>query len=136
MNMYVALKHIHLMTIALSAGLFLTQYILMVTNSNLQQKKFIKIAPHVVNSLLLLSGISLLFVTGWVPFAPGSEWLTEKFTCLLAYIALGVFALRMGKNQLLRASPSWAHLAGWSWLQDRSSQSANASGVTNVRSVV
>lgn len=37
--MYVALKHIHLMTIALSAGLFLTQYILMVTNSNLQQKK-------------------------------------------------------------------------------------------------
>ncbi|GAM77877.1 protein sirB2 [Vibrio ishigakensis] len=111
--MYVALKHIHLMTIALSAGLFLTQYILMVTNSNLQQKKFIKIAPHVVNSLLLLSGISLLFVTGWVPFAPGSEWLTEKFTCLLAYIALGVFALRMGKNQLLRG---FAFLGALGWL--------------------
>ncbi|GAB7219494.1 transcriptional regulator [Vibrio inusitatus NBRC 102082] len=111
--MYVALKHIHLMLIALSAGLFLTQYILMVTKSPLQNKTFIKVVPHAVNGLLILSGIMLLFVTGWVPFAPGSEWLSEKFTAILAYIALGVFALRMGKNQLLRG---FAFLGAMGWL--------------------
>ncbi|CAM2904536.1 SirB2 family protein [Vibrio rarus] len=111
--MYVALKHIHLMVIALSAGLFVTQYILMVTKSPWQSNKFIKVAPHAVNGLLILSGLMLLFVTGWVPFAPGSEWLTEKFTCLLAYIALGVFALHMGKNQLLRG---FAFVGALGWL--------------------
>ncbi|GAD80293.1 SirB2 family protein [Vibrio ezurae] len=111
--MYVALKNIHLILIALSAGLFITQYILMVTQSPLQNKKFIKITPHAVNGLLILSGILLLLVTGWVPFRPGSEWLTEKFTCVLAYIALGVFALKLGKNQLLRG---FAFLGALGWL--------------------
>ncbi|CAM4035870.1 MULTISPECIES: SirB2 family protein [Vibrio] len=111
--MYVALKNIHLILIALSAGLFITQYILMVSKSPLQNKKFIKVTPHAVNGLLILSGILLLLVTGWVPFKPGSEWLTEKFTCVLAYIALGVFALKMGKNQLLRG---FAFLGALGWL--------------------
>ncbi|WP_261816869.1 SirB2 family protein [Vibrio gallicus] len=111
--MYLILKNIHLMTIALSAGLFITQYILMVRESSLAQLKFMKIAPHAVNGLLILSGGLLLLVTGWVPFTPGAEWLTHKFTCLLAYIALGVFALRMGKNPLLRG---FAFLGALGWL--------------------
>jgi uncharacterized membrane protein SirB2 len=111
--MYAALKHFHLMTIALSAGFFITQYILMVSKSSWSNKPLFKIAPHVVNGVLILSGIALLFVAGWVPFTPGAEWLTEKFTAVLAYIALSVFTLRLAKNPLLRA---FGFLGALGWL--------------------
>lgn len=111
--MYAVLKHFHLMSIALSAGFFITQYLLMVTKSSWGEKPFFRIAPHAVNGVLILSGIALLFVAGWVPFTPGAEWLTEKFTAVLAYIALSVFALKLGKNRLLCG---FAFLGALGWL--------------------
>lgn len=111
--MYAGLKHFHLICIALSAGMFLTQYVMLLTKSRWQQVPFMRIAPHAINALLIISGLLLLWVTGWVPFTPGAEWLTEKFTCLLAYIALGVFTLRLAKNNLLRG---FAFLGALGWL--------------------
>ena len=57
--------------------------------------------PHINDSLLLLSGIGLIFITGFIPFTAAAPWLTEKLTCVMAYIALGFFALKFGKNKLL-----------------------------------
>ncbi|EEY44648.1 protein SirB2 [Vibrio mimicus VM223] len=39
--------------------------------------------------------------------------MTEKFTCVLAYIALGFFTLKLGRNKLLR---SFAFFGALGWL--------------------
>lgn len=110
--MYEGLKHFHLLTIALSATLLSVRYAMMMANSNLLEKKFFKVFPHINDTALLLSGVILIFITGFIPFTPATPWMTEKFTCVLAYIALGFFALKLGKNKLLRTFSFFGAL-GW-----------------------
>lgn len=110
--MYLALKNIHLLSIALSAILLSVRFALVMANSQLIDKKFIKIAPHVVDTVLLLTGIGLIISLGFIPFTAGNEWFTQKVTCILAYFALGFFALKMAKNKLLRIFAFFGAL-GW-----------------------
>ncbi|KYN79995.1 hypothetical protein ATY37_09140 [Vibrio cidicii] len=110
--MYEALKHFHLLTIAISALLLSVRYALMMMDSPKLQHPFLKRFPHINDSLLLLSGIGLIVVTGFIPFTPANMWLTEKISCVLAYIALGLFALKLGKNKLLRTFSFFGAL-GW-----------------------
>ncbi|WP_428771829.1 SirB2 family protein [Vibrio sp.] len=111
--MYEALKHFHLATVAISATLLSVRYGLMMANSPLREKKFLKVFPHINDTALLLSGIALIFITGYIPFTAAAPWLTEKITCVLAYIALGFFALKIGRNRLLR---TFAFLGALGWL--------------------
>ncbi|WP_412497733.1 SirB2 family protein [Vibrio furnissii] len=110
--MYEGLKHFHLLTIGLSALLLSVRYVLMMMDSELRQHKFLKVFPHIVDTCLLLSGIGLIFVTGFVPFTAAAPWMTDKLTCVLAYIALGFFALKLGRNKLLRTFAFFGAL-GW-----------------------
>ena len=110
--MYEGLKHFHLLTIAISATLLSVRYALMMANSKLLDKKFLKVFPHINDTALLLSGVALIFITGFIPFTDAAPWLTEKLTCVLAYIALGLFALKLGKNKLLRTFSLFGAL-GW-----------------------
>ncbi|EED24939.1 transcriptional regulator [Vibrio sp. 16] len=84
----------------------------MMANSKLLDKKFFKVFPHINDTFLLISGIYLIVVTGFIPFTAAAPWLTEKITCVLAYIALGFFALKLGKNKLLRTFSFFGAL-GW-----------------------
>jgi uncharacterized membrane protein SirB2 len=110
--MYEGLKHFHLLTIAISATLLSVRFAMKMANSNLLEKKFFKVFPHINDTALLLSGIGLIFITGFIPFTPAAPWLTEKITCVLAYIALGFFALKFGKNKLLQTFSFFGAL-GW-----------------------
>ncbi len=110
--MYTALKHIHLVTIALSATLLSLRFILMMMDSPKRNHKFLKVFPHIVDTALLLTGIGLIMVTGFMPFTEGASWLTNKLTCVLAYIALGFFALKLAKNKLLKTFAFFGAL-GW-----------------------
>ncbi|UPQ88682.1 SirB2 family protein [Vibrio sinaloensis] len=110
--MYEGLKHFHLLTIVISATLLSVRFALMMANSKLLDKKFFKVAPHINDTFLLISGIYLIVVTGFIPFTAAAPWLTEKITCVLAYIALGFFALKLGKNKLLRTFSFFGAL-GW-----------------------
>ncbi len=111
--MYMAMKHIHLTAIALSVLLFVTRYIMVMANSSIINKKFFKITPHVIDTIMLASGVALIFITGFIPFTAGNGWLTEKLTCVLAYIALGYFTLHHGKNKVFK---TFAFLGAIGWL--------------------
>jgi uncharacterized membrane protein SirB2 len=55
--------------------------------------KIFKIAPHVIDTFLLVSGISLVVRGDWI--ANGEYgWIVSKFIALLAYIGLGVLVMR------------------------------------------
>ncbi|MEZ8097080.1 SirB2 family protein [Photobacterium swingsii] len=110
--MYAAAKHIHMLAIVLSVLLFTIRYCLMMANSTLNEKKFLKIAPHVVDTILLLSGVALIFITGFMPFTEAGSWLTQKLSCVLAYIALGFFTLKYGKNKVFKTFAYFGAL-GW-----------------------
>ena len=110
--MYLAIKNIHLLSIAISALLLSIRYVLLMANSSMIEKKVLKILPHIVDTILLLSGIGLIISLGFVPFTPGNEWFTEKVTCILAYFALGFFTLRVANHRLVRTFAFFGAL-GW-----------------------
>lgn len=90
--MYLALKHLHLTFVALSLILFVVRGIWLFTHSALLGKKWVKIVPHIVSTLLLVSGIALAV---HLNMSPGSQpWLLAKIIALVVYIGLGVAAFK------------------------------------------
>jgi len=63
----------------------------MLQESPLLQLKPVKILPHIIDTLLLLSAFALLFVLGFGLLKQG--WLVHKIGLLLVYIVLGMIAL-------------------------------------------
>lgn len=57
------------------------------------RRKWLRIAPHVLDTLLLLSGIGLVWQGGWLN--RDYRWLLLKLVFILAYIATGMLAMRM-----------------------------------------
>lgn len=90
--MYLALKHLHLTFVALSLILFVVRGIWLFMNSSMLGKKWVKILPHIVSTLLLVSGIVLAIN---LHLSPGSQpWLLAKIIALVVYIGLGVAAFK------------------------------------------
>jgi uncharacterized membrane protein SirB2 len=98
--MYFALKHLHMLCAAISIIGFIARGALRIQGSALLQRKWIRIAPHIVDTLLLLSAIGLTFSIHQFPFT--SAWLTAKLIGLFIYIFLGLVALRIAKTQTVR----------------------------------
>ena len=100
--LYLAIKSVHVGCAALSITGFAVRGGLMLADSPLLQSRFARIAPHVVDTVLLLSAIWLAWTLGQVPFVHG--WLTAKVIALIAYILLGAVALRRGRTKAARAT--------------------------------
>ncbi|OIP12407.1 MAG: invasion protein [Betaproteobacteria bacterium CG2_30_59_46] len=66
-------------------------------------------APHVVDTLLLVFGIALAFAIHQYPFV--DSWLTAKVVGLVLYIGLGSIALKYGKSKTIRLS-AWLAAQG------------------------
>lgn len=91
--MYLALKYIHLTFVVLSLLAFFVRGIWLFMNSSLLSKKWVKILPHVISIILLVSGIVLAV---HLSMSPGSQpWLMAKIIGLIAYIGLGVAAFKV-----------------------------------------
>ena len=72
----------------------------MIQENTLLEKKIVRIAPHVIDTVLLTAGVVLSVL---VQQYPGIDsWLTVKSLALIAYIVLGVFALKRGKTKTAR----------------------------------
>lgn len=74
----------------------------MLRGSALLQRGWMRIAPHVIDTLLLVSAITLAVQLGISPLA--APWLMSKIVALLLYIALGMVAMRHGKTRTIRLS--------------------------------
>lgn len=100
MSTYLILKNLHMTCAVLTFLGFSLRGYWMLTESAMLQKKAVKVFPHIVDTLLLLSAIMLAVVTGFYPFVYG--WVTIKVILLVAYIVLGTFALKRGKTKQSR----------------------------------
>ena len=98
--MYLPLKYAHLALAAVSISGFLLRGFWMMSGSSLAGHRMARIAPHVVDTLFLLSGIALVMRLA-LPVMQ-SPWLLAKFVGLLIYIILGTIALRRGPTMPVR----------------------------------
>jgi uncharacterized membrane protein SirB2 len=111
---YLSLKHFHMSCAALSGSLFLLRGIWMLRASPLLQAGWVRIAPHVIDTLLLASAIGLAV---WSHQYPGRQpWLTVKLLALLGYIVLGAIALKRGRTKGQRQAAFAAALALFAYI--------------------
>lgn len=102
MSSYIFLKLIHVSSVILSYSLFMTRGIWMMRGSAQLQRRWVKIMPHIVDTVLLASAIALAILIKQYPLA--DAWLTAKVIGLLVYIGLGMVALRFGKTRITKIS--------------------------------
>lgn len=90
---YPLIKNLHLLTVAVTISLFLLRFYWQRVGSAMLQQRWVRILPHINDTLLLLSGASLVMITHFYPFSPQGSWLTEKLLGVIIYIALESVAL-------------------------------------------
>lgn len=88
--MYVLLKNAHIIFITLSILLFNYRFLLKSLNKPIA--KIVKIIPHINDTFLLISGISMAIIAGFNPL--DQPWLMAKIIALLLYIGFGTMALK------------------------------------------
>lgn len=111
---YLALRALHIGCAVLSIAGFAARGALMLADSPLLQARFVRIAPHVVDTVLLASAVWLAWYLGQIPFV--HAWITAKVLALLLYIGLGMFALRRGRTKRQRAAAFVAALASAAYI--------------------
>ena len=97
---YLLLKHIHVGAVALSFAGFVWRGWLMLRGSPLLHTRWVRVVPHVVDTLLLGSAVALAVWSRQYPLA--QPWLTAKVVGLVIYIALGTIALKRGRTRRMR----------------------------------
>ena len=106
---YLALKSIHVASVVASFSLFFVRGVWMLRDSPLLRARWVRIAPHIIDTVLLASAIALAYMLRQYPF--GSGWLTAKVLGLVVYIVLGTVALKRGQTRRIRAGAWLAALA-------------------------
>ena len=72
----------------------------MMQGSQMLARRWVRVLPHVVDTVLLASALTLAVLSAQYPLAQG--WLTAKLIGLIAYIALGMIALKPGRGRAVR----------------------------------
>ncbi len=95
-------KNIHITCVALSYTLFFLRGVWLIQGSPRLRQRWVKIVPHVMDTLLLASAITLAI--GIRQYPGVNAWLTAKVVGLLFYIGFGMMAFRFGKTMRARIS--------------------------------
>lgn len=99
-ELYPFIKHIHLTSVSISILFFIVRGGAMLVDAAWLQRKLVRILPHIIDTLLLLSAILLMVIIQQYPLQQG--WLTAKVVGLFCYIGFGTVALKRGKTKGVR----------------------------------
>lgn len=97
---YPILLTIHVCAVICSGALFILRGIWMMNEAPQLQQRWVKVLPHVNDTILLAAALGLTLSIGQYPFR--DAWLTAKVAGLLLYIVLGVIALKTGRTRPIR----------------------------------
>jgi uncharacterized membrane protein SirB2 len=110
---FLALKYLHIGIVILSVGGFLLRGIWMLFFPLLLEQRWVRITPHVVDTLLFTSGISLAFTLQLNPLS--TPWFLAKLIAIIVYILAGMLALRRGRTLAARIVALVIALGAVSW---------------------
>jgi uncharacterized membrane protein SirB2 len=107
---YALAKQVHLATIALSGLLFVVRGAWMIADSPRLAVRWVRVVPHVNDTVLLLAAVYLATFHGLPP------WIVAKIVALVAYILLGMVALPRGPTKPVRIAAWIAALAVFAYI--------------------
>ncbi len=111
---YTLLKHLHVTTVYLTLALFLLRGFWMLIDSPRLGQRWVRIIPHVNDTMLLAAAIGLLVSAWGNPWH--QPWIMAKIIGLLVYIGLGTLALKRGRTKARRISFFMAALMAFAYL--------------------
>ncbi|ABA58837.1 SirB2 family protein [Nitrosococcus oceani] len=100
MTVYLTLKYIHLTSVVTTLVLFVGRGLWMLSSSHYLQRRWVRLVPPIVDTVLLASAIGLTLVLHQYPFV--NDWLTAKILALIGYIVFGSIALKYGRTRSVR----------------------------------
>jgi uncharacterized membrane protein SirB2 len=110
---YDAIRQLHVAAAALSLALFLLRAAWMLTSPARLQERWVKIAPHCVDTILLASALWLAWQLG----ADGTRgWLVAKVIAVVVYIVAGAVALKRGRTRSIRLAALAVALATFGYI--------------------
>ncbi|MFT7306030.1 MAG: putative membrane protein SirB2 [Candidatus Azotimanducaceae bacterium] len=113
MTTYSIALMLHIGAVVISGTFFLVRGIWMLQGSDLLTTKPVKVLPHIIDTILLLSAATLAYTLSAYPFA--DAWLTAKLLALVLYIGFGVLTLR-GKTKAIRSAAFIAALLTFGYI--------------------
>ena len=111
---YAALKALHQSAVALSFAGFFARGIGVLLGAAWVRGRPARTLPHLIDTVLLASALALAWMLRLTP--GNAPWLVAKIAGLIAYIALGMLALRPGRPLALRGLAWLAALATFGWI--------------------
>jgi uncharacterized membrane protein SirB2 len=110
---FTLIKHVHVAVALLTFVLFVVRIAWMIGSPEQLQRRWVKIVPHAIDTVLLLSGVWLAVQLG----AAGVRgWLAAKMAAVVLYILLGTIALRRGRTQRLRIAAAAGAVAMFAYI--------------------
>ncbi len=97
---YASVRAIHVVCAGISIALFIARGSMQLAGVDWRRWRWLRLAPHLNDTLLLGAAVALALASHQYPLA--QPWLTAKLVALLAYIALGMAALRAGTGAVPR----------------------------------
>ena len=91
MTLYPLIKHAHLLFIGMSFVLFGYRAVMSLAGRDWRRRRWLRVVPHINDSLLLLCGLALAYLLRLSPIA--HPWLGFKLLLLVGYILAGRRAL-------------------------------------------
>ena len=89
---FATLKAVHVTTVAASWLMFFVRGLWMLAGSPLLERRWVRVAPHVNDTVLLAAGVWMAVLLRQYPGTHG--WLSAKVIALFVYVGLGAVALR------------------------------------------
>lgn len=101
---YLVVKQVHAAAATIVVAFFLLRGFWMIAGSPMLHRKWVRVLPHVNDTILLAAGLWLAAAIGFPPFV------VAKLVALVAYIVLGAIALRYGRTKRVRVAAFGASL--------------------------
>lgn len=111
---YGTIKLIHESAVTISFAGFLARGAGMLRDASWVRHRLAKTLPHVVDTILIVSAIWLAWMLRLSP--ANAPWIAAKIAGLLAYIALGLVALRFGRTRPVRATAWVLAMLTFAWI--------------------
>ena len=93
-------KHLHITLAVISVSFFTLRFAWLMLNSEQLNRKWVRIAPHIIDTLLLVIGAIMVVQLAINPFE--QVWLAEKLLALAAYVFSGVYTLKFAKDRMMQ----------------------------------
>lgn len=100
MEHYFLIKHLHMTAAGLSIVFFVVRAWWSVRESPLLHRRWVRVAPHIIDTALLALGVALMVMLRFWPHQ--HPWLAAKLIGLVLYIVLGTVAIKRGRTPAQR----------------------------------